>query len=176
MLTKAQKREQSDQLRETLSDAQAVFLLENHGLKVNDINQLRSQIRQTEGAYKVVKNSVVKLAVEGTPMEEMTPFMVGPKALAFTAGDAVELGKVLKDFSKKHPELVWREAYLEGQILDPEAAQEIAEMPTKDELIAKLLYMLQSPIRRLVVALNGPIQNMTTVIAQIADQNEKQES
>ena len=61
MLTKAQKREQSDQLRENLSGAQAVFLLENHGLKVNDVNELRSQIRQTEGAYKVVKNSVVKL-------------------------------------------------------------------------------------------------------------------
>ena len=176
MLTKEQKREQSDLLRTNLEEVTTVFLMENHGLTVNAVNQLRSEIRQTEATYKVVKNSVVKLAIEGTSMENIGEYLVGPKVLAYTAGDAVELGKILKTFAKDHPELVFREAYLEGQILEPKQAREIANMPTKDELIAKLLYMLQSPIRRLVTALNGPIQNVTSVIGQIAEQKEQQES
>jgi len=94
--------------------------------------------------------------------------MTGPKTLAFTDGDAVALAKALKTFIKKHPELSIQQAYLEGQMLDATAAQKIADLPTKDELIAKLLYVLQSPIRRLAVALNSPIQQLATVVDQIA--------
>ena len=78
MLTREQKREQSDELRGVLSDVSTLFLLENTGLNVNDVNVLRSEIRKTEGSYKVVKNSVVKLAVEGTDLEVITPHMTGP--------------------------------------------------------------------------------------------------
>ena len=169
MLTREQKREQSDQLRNTLSDISTLFLLENTGLNVNDVNVLRSEIRKTEGTYRVVKNSVVKLAVEGTELEVITPHMTGPKTLAFTEGDAVSLAKVLKTFIKDHPELSIRQAYLEGQLLDAKAAAKIADLPSKDELISKLLYVLQSPIRRLAVALNSPIQQLATVVDQIAE-------
>jgi len=169
MLTREQKREQSDQLRNTLSDISTLFLLENTGLNVNDVNVLRSEIRKTEGTYRVVKNSVVKLAVEGTELEVLSPHMTGPKTLAFTEGDAVSLAKVLKTFIKDHPELSIRQAYLEGQLLDAKAAAKIADLPSKDELISKLLYVLQSPIRRLAVALNSPIQQLATVVDQIAE-------
>ena len=169
MLTKEQKREQSDQLRNTLSDISTLFLLENTGLNVNDVNVLRSEIRKTEGTYRVVKNSVVKLAVEGTQLEVITPYMTGPKTLAFTEGDAVSLAKALKTFIKDHPELSIQQAYLEGQLLDAKAAAKIADLPTRDELISKLLYVLQSPIRRLAVALNSPIQQLATAVDQIAE-------
>ncbi len=169
MLTKEQKREQSDQLRGALSDISTLFLLENTGLKVNDVNVLRSEIRKTEGTYKVVKNSVVKLAVEGTDLEVITPHMTGPKTLAFTDGDAVALAKALKTFIKNHPELTIQRAYLEGQLLDANDAAKIAELPSREELISKLLYVLQSPIRRLAVALNSPIQQLATVVDQIAE-------
>ena len=169
MLTKEQKREQSDQLRNALSDISTLFLLENTGLNVNDVNVLRSEIRKTEGTYKVVKNSVVKLAVEGTDLEVLAPLMTGPKTLAFTEGDVVALAKVLKTFTKDHPELSIQQAYLDGQLLDAKAATKIADLPSRDELLAKLLYMLQSPIRRLAVALNSPIQQLATVVGQIAE-------
>ena len=123
MLTKEQKREQSDQLKDALSDISTLFLLENTGLNVNDVNVLRSEIRNTEGTYKVVKNSVVKLAVEGTDLEVLAPHMTGPKTLAFTDGDAVALAKVLKTFIKNHPELSIQHAFLEGQLLDAKAAE-----------------------------------------------------
>ena len=172
MLTKEQKREQSDQLRNVLSDISTLFLLENTGLNVNDVNVLRSEIRKTEGTYKVVKNSVVKLAVEGTDLEVLTPHMTGPKTLAFTEGDVVALAKVLKTFIKDHPELSIQQAYLDGQLLDAKAATKIADLPSKEELLTKLVYMLQSPIRRLAVALNSPIQQLTTVVGQIAESKE----
>ncbi len=169
MLTKEQKHEQSNQLRGALSEVSTLFLLENTGLNVNDVNVLRSEIRKTEGTYKVVKNSVVKLAVEGTDLEVITPYMSGPKTLAFTDGDAVSLAKVLNAFVKKHPELTIQQAYLDGQLLDAKDAAKIADLPSREELISKLLYVLQSPIRRLAVALNSPIQQLATVVDQIAE-------
>lgn len=173
MLTREQKQVQYEELRNNLSGAHTVFLLENTGLKVNEINELRSKVRETEGStYKVVKNSVVRLAVDGTDMAGIAPYLVGPKAIAYTTGDAAALGKVLKEFIKTHPKLTFCEAYLEGQVLDSTQAEAIANLPTKEELISKLLFLLQSPMRRLAVALNGPIQNLTSVVSQIADKKE----
>ena len=172
MLTKEQKREQSEQLRDALNDVSMLFLLDNTGLNVNQVNQLRSEIRKTEGSYKVVKNSVVRLAVEGTDLEVISPHMSGPKTLAFTAGDGVALAKVLKTFIKNHPQLSLQKAYLDGQLLDAADAAKIADLPSREELIAKLLFMLQSPIRRLAVALNTPVQKLASVMGQIAESKE----
>jgi large subunit ribosomal protein L10 len=176
MLTKEQKREQSDVLRENLTGVTTLFLLDNRGLKVNDVNILRSEVRKTEGTYKVVKNSVVKMALEGTEMEAISPFLSGPKVLAYTAGDGVALAKVLKGFVKQHPELTFEHAFLEGQVLESTEAEKIADLPSREELVAKLLMLLQSPIRRLVVALNAPLQQFASVLKQAAEKTETQES
>jgi large subunit ribosomal protein L10 len=176
MLSKEQKQAQSQELRDRLSDVGTLFLLENRGLKVNDVNNLRSEVRKTDATYKVVKNTVVRLAVEGTEMEGITPFLVGPKVLAFTEGDGVALAKVLKTFIKTHPELSFTHAYLEGQILEGADAEKIADMPSRDELIAKLVNLLQSPIRRLAVALNAPLQGLATSLGQIAEKGGEPEA
>ena len=173
MLTKEQKHEQSLLLRENLDGVTTLFLLENHGLNVNDVNRLRSEVCKTEATYKVVKNTVVRLAVEGTEMEGITPFLIGPKVLAYTDGDGVALAKVLKDFIKKHPELQFEQAFLEGQILEAKDAEKIAELPSREELITKLVYLLQSPIRRLVVALNAPLQQFANVVGQLVEKGEE---
>ena len=175
MLTKEQKHEQSLLLRDKLEGVNTLFLLENHGLNVNDVNMLRSEVRKTDATYKVIKNTVVRLAVEGTEMEGITPFLTGPKVLAYTGGDGVALAKVLKDFIKKHPELQFEQAFLEGQILEAKEAEKIAELPSREELITKLVYMLQSPIRRLVVALNAPLQHFANVVGQLAEKDEETE-
>jgi len=173
MLTKEQKHEQSLLLRENLDGVTTLFLLENHGLNVNDVNRLRSEVRKTEATYRVVKNTVVRLAVEGTDMEGITPFLTGPKVLAYTGGDGVALAKVLKDFIKKHPELQFEQAFLEGQILEAKDAEKIAELPSREELITKLAYLLQSPIRRLAVALNAPLQQFANVVGQLIKKGEE---
>jgi large subunit ribosomal protein L10 len=169
MLTKEQKRQQSDQLRDTLDGVTTLFLVQNRGLNVNQVNDLRTRVRDVDASYRVFKNSVVKLAVEGTSMEDLSPHLIGPNAIAFTDGDGVALAKVIRDFVKDHPALSFSQAYLEGQIVEPTKAEQVADLPTKDQLVSKLLFMMQSPIRRLAVALNAPIQNLASVLQQIAD-------
>jgi large subunit ribosomal protein L10 len=176
MLTKEQKLEQSQQLRDNLAEVKTMFLLDNRGLKVNDVNILRSEVRNTDSTYRVVKNSVARLAIAGTDKEVLSPFLTGPKVLAYTAGDGVELAKVLKGFIKKHPELTFEKAFLEGQVLEGIEAEKIADLPSREELVAKLLMLLQSPIRRLAVALNAPLQQLASVLGQVAEQKEDQES
>ena len=172
MLTKEQKLAQSQQLRDNLADVKTMFLLDNRGLKVNDVNVLRSEVRNTDATYRVVKNSVARLAIAGTDKEAIAPYLVGPKVLAYTAGDGVALAKVLKTFIKKHPELSFEKAFLEGRVLEGAEAEKIADLPSREELVAKLLMLLQSPIRRLAVALNAPLQHLASVLAQVAEQKE----
>ena len=174
MLTKEQKLQQSESLRSALAGINTLFLMENAGLKVNEINELRSQIRKTEAIYKVYKNSVVKLAVEGTELEGLAPFLVGPKALAYTEGDGVALAKVLRDFAKTHPALTFQQAYLDGQVLEADDARKIADLPSKEELLTKLVFLLQSPIRRLAVALASPAQKLASVLGQVATAREQE--
>jgi large subunit ribosomal protein L10 len=169
MLTKAQKREQSDELRGAFADITTMFVLTNSGLSVNEVNELRSKVRETQATYRVAKNSVVRLAVEGTSLEGLGIHLQGPNAFAYTTGDGVALAKVLRDFVKTHPALTLRNAWLDGQVLGAERAATIADLPSREELIARLLYLMQSPIRRLAVALNGPIQKLASVVHQIAD-------
>jgi large subunit ribosomal protein L10 len=172
MLTKEQKQQQSERLRAELDSRSAVFLLDNAGLSVNEVNDLRAQIRKVDASYKVYKNTVVKLAVSGTTMEPLAPYLVGPKALAYTSSDNVALAKVIRNFIKDHPALSFREAFLEGQILDRSSAENVADIPSKHELVARLLSLLQSPVRRLVVALAGPLQGLASVLDQIAQRQE----
>jgi ribosomal protein L10 len=173
MLTKEQKKAQFEALRQDFEGVKTLFLLENVGLNVNAVTSLRAKVREIDGTYKVVKNSVVKLAIEGTDKEGLVPHLKGPKVLAFTSGDGPALGKVLKEFIKDNPELSFKEVYLEGEILDANGAAMIADLPSREELISKLLYVLQSPMRRLAVALNSPVQKLTSALSQVA---EKQDS
>jgi len=172
MLTKQQKKEQFEQLKGELDDVSTLFLVQNHGLNVNEVNELRATVRSGEATYKVYKNSVVKLALEGTSMEELTPALTGPNALAYTSGDGVALAKILKDFAKNHPALTFHRCFLEGQVLGAEEAIKIAELPSKEELVGKLLVLLQSPLRRLVVALNAPVQQLASALHQVAQKQE----
>lgn len=170
MLTKEQKREQSEALRAALSEISTLFIMENRGLSVNEVNELRSKIRKAEASYKVVKNSVVRLAVADSPLEELSEYLTGPNAFAFTSGDGVELAKVLRDFAKQHEALSFKQGYLEGKVLPAEQAVKIAELPSRQELLTKLAYLLQSPLRRLAVALNTPVQKLASTVHQIAEQ------
>lgn len=169
MLTREQKQAQSDELRSTFSRVSTLFVLANTGLSVNEVNELRSKVRDTQASYRVVKNSVVRLAIEGTEMEPLGERLAGPNAFAFTDGDGVALAKVLRDFVKTHPALTLQHAWLEGQVFGAEEAAKIADLPSREELLSKLVYLLQSPIRRLAVALNSPIQKLASALSQVAD-------
>ncbi|MGQ9495762.1 MAG: 50S ribosomal protein L10 [Thermoanaerobaculaceae bacterium] len=169
MLTRAEKERQLQLLSEKLRPAEGLFVVDFRGLKVAEITELRRKVREAEGQYLVVKNTLAKIAVAGSDKEEAQKLFVGPSAVAFTNKDVVALAKVLAEFAKTHEKLRLRGALVEGTLLDEEGAKQVAAMPSKQELVARLLFLLQSPMRRLAVALQWPVRSLALTVKQIAD-------
>jgi large subunit ribosomal protein L10 len=173
MLTRAQKQEQIETLKGALAPAQGLFVMDFSGLTVGEVTELRQKVRAADGSYLVVKNTLAKLAVVGSPNEPMQSLLIGPSAVAYTRLDPVILAKTLADFAKGHDKLRFRGGIVEGQLLDAKQAQAVATLPTKPELVARLLYILQSPMRRLVTALAWPTRSLAVTIKQVADAKEQ---
>ena len=174
MLTRAEKQQQIEDLKAGLQPAQGVFVMDFSGLTVGEVTELRQKVNQAAGRYVVVKNTLARIAVDGSQKEPLKELLSGPSALAMTDEDAVQLAKVLAEFAKSHDKLQFRGGLVEGQLLDAGQAKQVASMPTKQELVARLLYMLQSPMRRLAVALNWPVRSLAVSVKQIADEKERQ--
>lgn len=174
MLTREQKQEQIDALKGTLAPAQGVFVMDFTGLTVGEVTELRRKVKDADAGYLVVKNRLAKIALAGSANEPVKALLDGPSAVAFTNKDAVSLAKVLAEFAKAHEKLRFRGGLVGGQLLDPKQAQQVATLPSKQELVARLLFMLQSPMRRLVVALNWPVRSLAVTVQQVAETKQRQ--
>src|SRR5512136_3053139 len=175
MLTRAQKQEQIDTLRGMLAPANGLFVMDFTGLSVGEVTELRRRVREAKGNYRVVRNTLAKLAVAETDHREIQQLLTGPAAVAYTDQDAVLLAKTLAEFAKTHEHLRFRGGLVEGQLLDAQQAKQVAALPSKKELVAKLLFVLQSPIRRLVTVLDAPVRGLAVSIKGIADDKERRE-
>lgn len=173
MLTRAEKQQQVQWLSEKLRPAEGLFVVDFRGLTVAEVTELRRKVREAEGQYLVVKNTLAKIAVAGSDKEKAQKLFVGPSAVAFTNKDVVALAKVLAEFAKTHEKLRFRGALVEGTLLDEDGAKQVAAMPSKQELVARLLYLFQSPMRRLVVALQWPVRSLALAVKQIADSRQE---
>jgi large subunit ribosomal protein L10 len=156
-------------LSETLGASTNVYVLGFRGINVADATELRRQVRGAGSRYLVVKNTLALRAIHGTPLEPMSEQFEGETAVAFTADHPVALAKVLVGFAKSNPNLVFKAAVVEGRVVPGAEIRAIAELPTREELVAKLLYLMQSPLRRLVTVLNGPVRNLASTLHQIAE-------
>lgn len=143
------------------------------GLKVPEVTELRRQVRGTRSRYIVVKNTLALRAAKGTPLEGLSEHFAGPTAVAYNAESPVALAKVLTAFAKTNPNLVFKGAIVEGLVVAASEIKMIAELPSREELVGRLLFLIQSPLRRLVGVLNGPVRNLAGVVAQIAEQRSK---
>lgn len=174
MLSRQQKQEQIDFLTSALRPSSGVFVMGYQGLTVAEVTELREKVRTASGRYLVVKNTLARIALQAAEREALAPLLDGPIALALTNSDSAQLAKVLAEFAKGHEKLQFRGALVEGQLLDAAQAQQVATLPTKAELVARLLYLLQSPMRRLVGALNWPLRSLAVTVRQIAEEKERQ--
>ena len=170
MKTRAQKAEEIAELTQEIGKANNAFLIDFKGITVPQVTELRKQVRETKSGYLVVKNTLALLALKDSPIVAMREQFSGPTAIAFNANDAVVLAKALTKFAKDVPAVRFKGALLNGQVVPAEQIQAIASLPTREELVAKLLFLLQSPIRGLVTVLQGNIRNLAVVIDQIAKQ------
>lgn len=143
-VNRAQKEEVVEKLREELQDAKSIIMTNHMGIDVNTINELRSDFRSEDVEYHVVKNTLAKIAVSDTELEELGEHFTGPTALAYSFEDAVAPAKVIDDFAEDHEEFEVKGGYLDGKVIDPDEIEQLADMPTKDELRSKFLSTLKA--------------------------------
>ena len=155
---------------EGIGKASNAFLISFKGITVPQVTELRKQVRETGSDYVVVKNTLALIAVGDSPLTKLKDQFTGETAVAYNSTDAVALAKVLTKFAKDVPTVTFKGAMLGGQIVPAGEIQNIANLPSREELLAKLLYLMQHPIRGLAVVLNGTIRNVAVVLDQIAKQ------
>lgn len=155
---------------DSIGKATNAFLIEFKGITVPQVTELRKQVRETGSDYLVVKNTLALIAVKDSPLVQLREQFSGPTAVAFNTTDAVALAKTLTKFAKDVPAVTFKGAMLNGQIVPASEIQNIANLPSREELIAKLLYVMQHPIRGLVTVLQANIRNLAVVLDQVAKQ------
>ena len=155
---------------EGIGQASNAFLISFKGITVPQVTELRKQVRESGSDYVVVKNTLALIAVGDSPLTKLKDQFSGETAVAYNSTDAVALAKVLTKFAKDVPTVTFKGAMLGGQIVPAAEIQNIANLPSREELLAKLLYLMQHPIRGLAVVLNGTIRNFAVVLDQIAKQ------
>ena len=170
MKTREEKSQEVSELNEQIGKASNAFLIDFKGITVPQVTELRKQVRQTNSGYVVVKNTLALIALKDSPIINMKEKFTGPTAIAFNSDDAVTLAKALTKFAKDVPAVQFKGALLNGQVVPASEIQNIANLPSREELVSKLLFLLQSPIRGLVTVLQANIRNLVVVLGQIEKQ------
>ena len=171
-LSRSQKEQLVEEYQHSLAEAPHVFLVDYKGVTVNEDTELRRRIRDTGGTYAVVKNRLVLRAIDGKPLENLKDRLEGPTAAAVCQEDPGGLAKAVTDFAKDVPALEVKGGLVEGQLVEAEEVKQIAALPSREELITKLVFLLQSPISGLVSTLAALPRGFVVALEQIRQQKE----
>jgi large subunit ribosomal protein L10 len=158
------------ELAERLGKAKAVILTDFSGLKVDQMTELRRKFRESGLEYLVVKNTLLRLASQGTNTEVLTQKLAGPNGLGFAYEDPVEMAKVLVEFAKANPKLEIKEGVLEGKPIGAEGVKALAKLPSREVLLAQLLGTMNGVARNFVSVLAAVPRGLVTALKQIEEQ------
>lgn len=174
-MRKDEKRDLVKQLHDELGDAQAVFVTDYLGLNVEKITQLRKGIKEAGGSYQVVKNTLLRRASEDTSAKAIEKLFVGPTAIAMAKGDPIGIAKALVDFAKDNEAFGLQGGVLGEQVLDSDAIQALAKMPSREVLLAKMLGSLNAPITNFVGVFAAMLRQLVYVLKAIENQKKQGE-
>ena len=171
MKTKAQKQKDLEALTERFKNAKAAMLVGFQGMTVPKDQELRSQLREAGVSYEVVKNTLARKAAEGTALAKAVDHFKGVTAVALSNEDPVNLSKAIAKFTKANPEIFkFKVGIVEGSVVALSDVEAIASLPSKEELISKVLFLINAQAQRLVTVISAVPRNLAIVIKQIGDQ------
>jgi len=162
-----------EELKEKFARSDVAVLTRFTGLKVSEINQLRNDFKKISVDYHVVKNTLVRRAMEGTDIALLREHIQGPLAIALAQRDVVPVAKVLTSFAKEHPQLKIHVGVAQGRVMKAEEIEQAATLPGRDELVAKLLFLLNAPVVQLMSLLREIPGKLVRTLAAIQQQKEK---
>ena len=165
-VTKAKKKEQVDKLSADLQKVSSAVVATYTKITVAQDFELRKALRGAGAKYQVVKNTLAERAAKGTKVEDALKGLAGVTSIAFTEGDPVAMAKVLTKYAKDNPEFTFKAGVVEGRVISVSEIGALASMPSKEELVSKLLFLINSPAQRLVTVLNAVGRDVAVVIGQ----------
>lgn len=156
-------------IKEQLENGGAMWVVDYRGLTVKEVQQLRRNIRNAGAIMKVYKNTLMHLALQDLEMPNLDEILAGPSAFVFAGEDPVASAKAIRDFAKENEALEIKGGMMDGAFVDAAQVNAIASLPSREELIAKLLGSLQNPMQKVVRVLNGPAESFARCVKAIAD-------
>ena len=159
-----------EKIAANLEGVTAVWVVDYRGLTVKEAEQLRRNIREAEAQMFVYKNTLVRLALENAGLPTLDGVLAGPSAFIFAKGDPVASAKAIKDFAKSNKNLVIKGGMMDGVAYDAAQVEAIAALPSREELIAKLLGCISNPMVKMARVCNGPMEYFARAVSAIADQ------
>ncbi|MEJ2111487.1 MAG: 50S ribosomal protein L10 [Acidobacteriota bacterium] len=166
-MNREEKQQTIDTLNEQFRSIQSAFLIDFRGVKVVEATELRRKIREVDGSYFVVKNTLAMLAAKETELDQLKEHFQGPTAIAYHEKDIVGLAKVLNEISKSNPNFQFKAALVEGKVVPTSEIKALASMPSREVLLSKLAFLLKAPLQNLATVLKAPLRDLGLVLKQI---------